>query len=224
MEQKGYLLLEDGSLFEGVLRGARKNAMAELVFTTAMVGYMETITDPSYDGQIVIQTFPAIGNYGVIRADEESSTPRLSGYVVRELCEAPCNFRCEGKLEDYLAEKGSPCLTGVDTRALTRRLRDVGVMNAAILTEKPEDMDAAVARLKALPFHPSIQDVTCREVLPPRTKGKYNVVLWDFGAKGNIQRELERRDAALHRQAVEHALHAAAAVDAGADQNADLVE
>ena len=197
MEQKGYLLLEDGSLFEGVLRGAKKNAMAELVFTTAMVGYMETITDPSYDGQIVIQTFPAIGNYGVIRADEESSTPRLSGYVVRELCEAPCNFRCEGKLEDYLAEKGIPCLTGVDTRALTRRLRDVGVMNAAILTEKPEDMDAAVARLKALPFHPSIQDVTCREVLPPRTKGKYNVVLWDFGAKGNIQRELERRDCAV---------------------------
>ena len=197
MSKKGYLLLEDGQLLEGELHGAEKSARAELVFTTAMVGYMETLTDPSYNGQIVIQTFPCIGNYGVISEDFESPRPRLSGYVVRELCDAPCNFRSEGALENYLREQGIPCLTGVDTRALTRKLRDHGVMNAAILTEKPEDMEAAVAELRALPFHPSIYDVTCPEVMPPRTKGVYNVVMWDFGAKENIRRELEKRGCAV---------------------------
>ena len=193
MSRKGYLLLADGTLFEGVLMGAEKPVRAELVFTTAMVGYLETLTDPSYEGEIVIQTFPTIGNYGVIPADFEHERPRLSGYVVRELCADPANFRCEGDLDTFLREQGIPCLTGVDTRALTRRIRSAGVMNAAILLEKPEDIAAACEELRALPFHPSIQDVTCSAVQPPRTEGRYHVVLWDFGAKGNIQRELEKR-------------------------------
>lgn len=197
MEMKGYLLLEDGSLYEGSLRGAQKDATAELVFTTAMVGYMETLTDPSYDGQIVVQTFPCIGNYGVIPFDEESPHPRMAGYVVRELCDAPNNFRCTGKLDDYLRAEGVTCLTGVDTRALTRKLRDRGVMNAAILTGKPADMDTALAALRAHSYHPDIQNTTCTEVIQPRTKGLYHVVLWDFGAKANIQRELEKRGCAV---------------------------
>lgn len=197
MSKKGYLLLANGQLFEGKLRGAEKSVMAELVFNTAMTGYMETLTDPSYAGQIVIQTFPAIGNYGVIPPDFESDAPRLSGYIVRELCDEPNNFRCVGKLNDFLVERGIPCLTGVDTRALTRILRSEGVMNAAILTEKPENLDEVTAQLKALAFHPSVQAATCKEVLPAKGQGRYHVVLWDFGAKANIERELEKRGCAV---------------------------
>jgi len=197
MSKKGYLLLADGQLYEGILMGAEKDVKAELVFTTGMVGYLETITDPSYEGEIVIQTFPTIGNYGVIPEDFESKKPGLSAYVVREICDAPNNFRCQGSLNDYLKEQGIPVLTGVDTRSLTRRIRNAGVMNAALLTEKPEDIDALVAELKALPFHPSIHDVTCDAVQPARTEGKHKVVLWDFGAKMNIERELEKRGCAV---------------------------
>ena len=190
---KGYLLLANGQLYEGTLMGAAKPVMAELVFTTAMTGYLETLTDPSYEGEIVIQTFPTIGNYGVIPEDFESPRPRLSAYIVRELCDEPSNFRCQGKLDDYLKAQGIPCLTGVDTRALTRVIRNAGVMNAALLTEKPENPEEICAQLKVLPFHPSIQDVTCDGVQPAKKRGIHNVVLWDFGAKANIQRELEKR-------------------------------
>ena len=194
---KGYLLLANGQLYEGTLMGAAKPVMAELVFTTAMTGYLETLTDPSYEGEIVIQTFPTIGNYGVIPEDFESPRPRLSAYIVRELCDEPRNFRCQGKLDDYLKAQGIPCLTGVDTRALTRVIRNAGVMNAALLTEKPENPEEICAQLKVLPFHPSIQDVTCDGVQPAKKRGIHNVVLWDFGAKANIQRELEKRGCAV---------------------------
>ncbi|MDO4483685.1 MAG: carbamoyl phosphate synthase small subunit [Clostridia bacterium] len=193
MSKKGYLLLADGRLFEGELHGAQKSVEAELVFTTGMVGYLETITDPSYEGEIVIQTFPAIGNYGLIKEDFESKCPGLSGYVVRELCDTPCNFRCEGTLEDYLRENDIPVLTGVDTRALTKIIRSAGVMNAAILTELPADIAAKAEELRKLPFHPRIEDVTCDGVKPSEKEQGLNVVLWDFGAKDNIRRELEKR-------------------------------
>ncbi|MBQ7864904.1 MAG: carbamoyl phosphate synthase small subunit, partial [Clostridia bacterium] len=127
MEKKGYLLLEDGTLYTGVLRGAQKDAAAELVFLTSVVGYMDTLTDPAYEGQIVVQTFPAIGNYGVVPLDTPAK-PKLAGYVVRELCDAPSNFRCQGKLDDYLRDNGINCLTVVDTRDISRRLRDNVVM------------------------------------------------------------------------------------------------
>ena len=190
MEKKGYLLLADGQMFEGTRFGAEKDVYAELVFTTAMTGYLETLTDPSYEGQIVIQTFPTIGNYGVIPQDFESSKPGLSAYVVRECCEEPSNFRCQGTLSDYLKEMGIPGLCGVDTRQLTRRIRNAGVMNAALLMEKPENIDAVIAKLRALPFHPAVQDVSCEQITEGKTEGKYHVVLWDFGAKGSIQRRL----------------------------------
>ena len=193
MENKGYLLLADGQLFEGTRFGAEKDVYAELVFTTAMTGYLETITDPSYEGQIVIQTFPTIGNYGVIPEDFESARPGLSAYVVREWCHDPSNFRCQGTLDDYLRREGIPGLCGLDTRRLTRRIRSAGVMNAALLMEEPENTDAVIAKLRALPFHPAVQDVSCKEITEGKTQGKYHVVLWDFGAKGSIQRCLEER-------------------------------
>lgn len=194
MEKKGYLLLEDGTLYTGVLRGAQKDAAAELVFLTSVVGYMDTLTDPAYEGQIVVQTFPAIGNYGVVPLDTPAK-PKLAGYVVRELCDAPSNFRCQGKLDDYLRDNGITCLTGVDTRAISRRLRDNGVMKAAILCEKPENIDAAVASLKANAVKADPKG--CEEVIPAAKEGKYTVALWDFGAKAGIQSELEARGCAV---------------------------
>ncbi len=192
MENKGYLLLSDGTLYEGVLRGAAKNADGEAVFLTSVVGYMETLTDPAYAGQIVVQTFPQIGNYGVVPLADGAKDPVLSGYVCRELCDAPSNFRCQGALNDYLAEKGVPCLTGVDTRALTRRLRDQGVMNAAILTEKPADVAAAAAALAAKnPAVPELIRVT--ETIPADKEGKYHVVMWDLGAAADTKEQLTQR-------------------------------
>ena len=101
MSRKAYLILENGTVFEGKSFGAEKETMGELVFTTAMTGYLETLTDPSYFGQVVIQTFPLIGNYGVIPSDFESKVPSLRGYIVREWCQAPSNFRCEGDLDTF---------------------------------------------------------------------------------------------------------------------------
>ena len=188
---QAYLLLADGQLLPGELHGAAKEARAELVFTTGMGSYLETLTDPSYEGQIVVQTFPTIGNYGVIPADFESDGPRLAGYIARELCEQPSNFRCEGPLEAYLQAQGIPCLTGIDTRALTRKLRSAGVMNAAILLQRPEDIAAEAEKLRRLPFHPAISEVTVPAPVETHPGGRYRVVLWDFGAKANIRRELE---------------------------------
>ena len=99
--QKAYLILENGTIFEGKSFGAQGEAVGEIVFTTAMVGYLETLTDPSYYGQIVVQTFPLIGNYGVIPADFESTRPQVKAYIVREWCNMPSNFRCEGNIGDF---------------------------------------------------------------------------------------------------------------------------
>ena len=104
--QKGYLILENGQVFPGVRCGAPENAVAELVFTTGMTGYLETLTDPSYYGQIVMQTFPLIGNYGVIPADFESARSHVRAYVARELCADPSNFRAAGALSEWLAAQG----------------------------------------------------------------------------------------------------------------------
>ena len=132
MSRAAYLVLENGTVFEGKSFGAEKETTGELVFTTAMTGYLETLTDPSYFGQVVLQTFPLIGNYGVIRSDFETPTPALNGYIVREWCQAPSNFRCEGNLDTFLKEKNVPGICGIDTRALTRIVREYGVMNCRI--------------------------------------------------------------------------------------------
>ena len=196
MDKKGYLLLADGQLYEGVLRGATKASSGEAVFLTSVVGYMDTLTDPAYAGQIVVQTFPQIGNYGVAPEADLAVKPSLAGYVCRELCDAPSNFRCEGTLEQYLIDNGIPCLTDVDTRAITRRIREKGAMNAAILTEKPADVAAAAAELAALVI-PAETETGVEDIVSAEKPGKYNVVLWDLGAKADTVAQMEKRGCAV---------------------------
>ncbi|WP_298020467.1 carbamoyl phosphate synthase small subunit [uncultured Dysosmobacter sp.] len=188
--KKGYLVLQDGRVFEGIRFGAEGDTVGELVFTTGMCGYIETLTDPSYAGQIVLQTYPLIGNYGIIREDFEGACC-VKGYVVREWCDAPSNFRTDCDLDTFLKEQGVPGLYGVDTRELTRIIREHGVMNAAICGEVPADLTPvetyAVAGV--------VDAVTCKEssVHPAVGEERFKVSLLDYGAKHNIIRELQKR-------------------------------
>lgn len=187
---KTYLILEDGTVFEGEGFGAVAASVGELVFTTNMCGYLETLTDPSYWGQIVLQTFPLIGNYGVIEADFEGECA-VKGYVVREWCREPSNFRAQGDIDAFLKAKGVPGISGVDTRELTKRIRERGVMNAMIAPEIP----AGLSALKDYAVKGAVAAVTRSEsaVLPAAGEKKHRVTLIDYGAKGNIARELQGR-------------------------------
>ena len=197
MSKKAYLVLENGMVFEGEAFGAEKETTGELVFTTAMTGYLETLTDPSYFGQVVLHTFPLIGNYGVIPADFETDTPALKGYIVREWCQAPSNFRCEGQLDAFLKEKGVPGVCGIDTRALTRIVREYGVLNCKI-KYTPGVTDEELEELKNYKIVNAVESTTSQEIehFEPENV-KYDVVLMDFGAKHNIGRELEKRGCRL---------------------------
>lgn len=192
--QKAYLYLDSGEVFSGCSFGARADGTGELVFTTAMTGYLETLTDPSYHGQLVVQTFPLIGNYGVIRPDFESEDISAAGYIVREWCAQPSNFRSEGDIDALLRERGVLGLYGVDTRALTRLIRERGSMNARI-SAQPELSPAEWDALRAYRVKNSVEAVTCKEMRidTPNNEVTQRVVLWDFGAKLNIRRELLRR-------------------------------
>jgi carbamoyl-phosphate synthase small subunit len=182
-------------VFEGKSFGRPINSgdvVGEVVFTTGMTGYLETLTDPSYYGQIIVQTFPMIGNYGVIRSDFESSRAQPKGYIVREWCERPSNFRSEGDINSFLEEEGVTGLCGIDTRAVTRIIRERGVMNGVITGDpKAADMDA----VKRYVIKNSVASVSVREptVVLPTGRTLCRVVLWDFGAKGNIAKSLSQR-------------------------------
>ena len=188
--KKGYLILQDGRVFEGVRFGAETDTVGELVFTTGMCGYIETLTDPSYAGQIVMQTYPLIGNYGIIREDFEGACC-VRGYVVREWCDAPSNFRTDCDLDTFLKEQGVPGLYGVDTRELTRIIREHGVMNAAICDEVPADLTP----IETYAVTGVVEAVSCREasVHPAEGEERFHVSLLDYGAKRNIVRELQKR-------------------------------
>lgn len=188
--KKGYLILQDGRVFEGVRFGAETDTVGELVFTTGMCGYIETLTDPSYAGQIVMQTYPLIGNYGIIREDFEGACC-VKGYVVREYCDAPSNFRTDCDLDTFLKEQGVPGLYGVDTRELTRIIREHGVMNAAICDEVPADLTP----IETYAVTGVVEAVSCREasVHPAEGEERFRVSLLDYGAKRNIVRELQKR-------------------------------
>ena len=197
MSRAAYLVLENGTVFEGKSFGAEKETTGELVFTTAMTGYLETLTDPSYFGQVVLQTFPLIGNYGVIRSDFETPTPALNGYIVREWCQAPSNFRCEGNLDTFLKEKNVPGICGIDTRALTRIVREYGVMTCRI-QYTPEVTDDLLAEMKNYVITDAVESTTITEKETfPVDDAKYHVVLMDFGAQHNIGRELNKRGCSL---------------------------
>lgn len=193
MQQSYYIVLENGQVFKGKPFGASGEVVGELVFTTGMTGYLETLTDPSYYGQIVVQTFPLIGNYGIIPADFESSSPKLKAYIVREWCQVPSNFRSEGELDTFLKMHNIIGVYGIDTRELTKTIREVGVMNAKISTSL-DDLDKILAEIKNYRITEAVQTVSTKEI--SINKGQpagYKVVLWDFGAKENIRRELLKR-------------------------------
>lgn len=187
---KRYLTLEDGTTFVGEGFGAAADAVGELVFTTGMCGYIETLTDPSYAGQIVVQTFPMIGNYGIIQSDFEGKCA-VRGYVVHEWCDTPSNFRAAGDLDAYLRSVGVPGIAGIDTRALTRILRECGTMNVTITDAVPADLVA----VRAYAVTDAVAAVTCAAatVYPAEGETRHRVALLDFGAKRNIIRSLTAR-------------------------------
>ena len=185
-----YLVLANGDIYEGRRIGAPGDALGEIVFTTGVVGYLETLSDPSYAGQIIIQTFPVIGNYGVIPEDFEGKSA-CNGYVVRELCDTPSNFRSQGTLDSFLKEQGIPGICGVDTRQLTRTIRESGVMNACIVDKVPGDLSALFAyRVQGV-----VDKVTCSApyLASPQGPVAHRVALLDYGAKRNILRSLLKR-------------------------------
>ena len=190
-----YLLLADGTIFEGLHFGVKGTAIGEVVFTTGMTAYQETLTDPSYYGQLVTQTFPLIGNYGVNAADSESARSYIHGYIVREWCNTPSNFRMEGDIDGFLKEQNIVGIYNIDTRKLTRIIREVGVMNGVITTEdvyaKKEEL---LEQVRNYTIQNAILSVTGDE---PRTyregTPKYKVALYDFGYKRNIRNELVKR-------------------------------
>ena len=187
--KKAYLILENGSVFEGKSFGAEIEKIGELVFTTGMCGYVETLTDESYFGQIVCQTFPLIGNYGICEKDFEGKCS-VFGYVVREECDCPSNFRSEYKLSEFLKKNNIPAISGVDTREITKIIRESGVMNAKICFSLPSDL----AEIKAYCVKDAVKTVTAsKEKLYKAENEKYKVTLIDYGAKNNIIRELTLR-------------------------------
>jgi len=180
--EKGYLVLQGGRVFEGVRFGAKTQAVGELVFHTGAGGFIEVITDPAYAGQILMQTYPLVGNYGMIHADEEGPC-RLSGYVVRECCDAPSNFRTDCDLDSWLREQGVPGIAGVDTRELTRIIREEGVMAACICDEIPADLTV----LETYKVCGAVEAVTGKEEeLFPAQEEKFRVAMVNYGAKRSV--------------------------------------
>lgn len=190
---KAFLILEDGTVFTGQSIGSQREVISEIVFNTSMTGYLEVLTDPSYAGQAVAMTYPLIGNYG-ITPDMESERPWVDGYIVRELSRIPSNFRCEGTIQDFLEKHDIPGICGIDTRALTKILRDKGTMNGMITTRENYDLEEILPRLKAYTVGDVVSKVTCKEKsVIKSTEAKYQVALMDFGAKQNIAQSLSRR-------------------------------
>ncbi len=190
-----WLMLSDGSIFKGKSFGLKGEAIGEIVFTTAMTGYIETLTDPSYFGQIVVQAFPLIGNYGIIEEDFESRKSFVSGYIVRQWCQFPSNFRCEQTIDTFLHNQNIVGLHDIDTRRLTKIIREYGVMNAIITPNDPtSNKEALLEKLKNYKIIDAVKQVTFgSQVMQTAKNSKYKVVVWDFGLKLNIVRELMKR-------------------------------
>ena len=193
MEQQRYLILENGQVFPGRALGASGQVIAEIVFTTAMTGYLETLTDPSYFGQMVVQAFPLIGNYGVIPADFEAENPALKAYIVRSWCQVPSNFRSEEDLDTFLLSRGIVGLWDIDTRALVKIIREHGVMNA-LITDDPNPDEATLNQLRNYRLTGAVPAVSGKDTTALHADdARRRVVLWDFGAKRNIAQELVKR-------------------------------
>ena len=188
---KAFLILEDGTIFEGQSIGSTREIVSEIVFNTSMTGYLEVLTDPSYAGQAVCMTYPLIGNYG-ITPDMESKKPWPDGFIVRELSRIPSNFRCQGTIQDFLKDNDIPGICGIDTRALTKILREKGTMNGMITTDENYNLDIIIPKLKAYTTGDVVSKVTCDEKSNLKGAGK-KVALLDLGAKKNIAKSLNDR-------------------------------
>lgn len=215
--KKAILALADGTVFEGSPFGAEGEAVGEVVFNTSITGYQEILTDPSYKGQIVTMTYTQIGNYGINWEDVESRRPWLEGFIVKECCDYPSNWRSRETLDSYLKRNNIVGIKGIDTRALTKHIRDNGAMNGVISTidldpARPSLLKACRDKVKKAREHPSmaglnlVKDVTCKEPYKwgeglwdlehgsasriPRHTQRYSVIAYDFGIKHNILRNL----------------------------------
>jgi carbamoyl-phosphate synthase small subunit len=190
MQANAYLILENGMTFEGKYFGAEGEVTGEIVFTTGMTGYLETLTDQSYYGQIILQTFPLIGNYGIIPSDFESASVGARAYIVKHPCHTPSNFRSENDLGAFLKERGIIALCGIDTRALTRIIRENGVMNGKISPKPPTDADRD--EIRAYSVLNAVAAVSSRNVTKTGA-GQRRIALMDFGAKRGIAKALAAR-------------------------------
>jgi carbamoyl-phosphate synthase small subunit len=192
---KAILALEDGLVFEGRAVGASGEATGELVFNTSMTGYQEILTDPSYAGQVITMTYPQIGNYGVCEEDVESRQPFCRGFVMRECCFEPSNFRATSSLPEYLEENNIVAIDGIDTRKITKHLREKGAMKCVISTTD-FDHDSLIAKAKAsqdMAGSDYVKEVTVDEPYEwnPDSDAQYRVVAMDYGIKYNILRKLD---------------------------------
>ncbi|MCI8428652.1 MAG: carbamoyl phosphate synthase small subunit [Lachnospiraceae bacterium] len=188
---KAFLILEDGTVFTGKSIGTGKDAVSEIVFNTSMTGYLEILTDPSYAGQSVVMTYPLIGNYG-ITPDRESRRIWARGLIVKELSRTPSNFRCEGALQELLEREGITGIEGVDTRTLTKLLREKGTMNGLITTKEPHDLQGILPELEKYTVGDVVMETTCQEAYTLQGEGP-KVALLDLGAKDHIAVSLNRR-------------------------------
>ena len=188
---KAFLILEDGTVFTGKSIGADREVISEIVFNTSMTGYLEVLTDPSYAGQAVVMTYPLIGNYGICHKDMESERPWPDGFIVRELSRLPSNFRSEDTIQHFLIEHDIPGIAGIDTRALTKILREKGTMNGCITTDENYSLEELLPRMRAYTTGKVVEKVTCKEKYVLEGSGK-KVALLDLGAKRNIARSLNK--------------------------------
>ena len=193
---KAFLILEDGHVFTGESIGSTKDMISEIVFNTSMTGYLEVLTDPSYAGQAVVMTYPLIGNYGICYEDMESAKAWHSGYIVREIARRPSNFRSEDSIENFLKAQDIPGIQGVDTRAITKLLREKGTMNGMITTNENYDLEEVLKQIKEYKVTGVVKQVSCKEkeFYKSELEGTAKkVALLDIGTKRNIIRCLTKR-------------------------------
>lgn len=186
-----YLILADGTVYKGKSLGVMGTSIGEVVFTTGMTGFQETLTDPSFYGQIVTQTFPLAGNYGFNDEDSESGESWVKGYIVREWCQEPSNFRCKYTLDEFLKKENVVGIYDIDTRSLTKKIRESGVMNGAITHQLPGDMDRFLKEVKDYRIQDAVKSVSKRkEHHFASTDANYHVALYDLGTKKSILKSL----------------------------------
>lgn len=189
---KAYLMLEDGSVYCGQAAGNFKETACEIVFNTSMTGYVEILTDPSYAGQGIVMTYPMIGNYGVSEKDFESGKLQPCAFLVHELCDTPSNFRNEMTLNELLIKYGIPCVTGLDTRSIVKKLRESGTMRG-IITDDITDRETLMNKIKAFRQEKLVESVTVDEPTVLSTGNGAKIALMDFGTKRNIGDSLVKR-------------------------------